>query len=252
MPEYGIVIQARSRATRLPDKVLLPFYRDRTILEIITANLLDQVPDVPLYIATTTHEADDRIEDLATRLGVVCVRGDEQHVLSRFILAGTRFGLCNIVRVCADNPFLDAGAVQGLISAHTHMPHKPDYLSYEVAAGLPAIRSHIGIFAELAAAEALQRIPVLTDDVQYFEHVTNFLYTHPGLFDIRFLPAPDVVYGRTDVRLTIDTREDFELLQQVYSATAHREQSISSVINYLDGRTDILEKMRNLISANEK
>jgi spore coat polysaccharide biosynthesis protein SpsF len=252
MPEYGIVIQARSRASRLPDKVLLPFHEGQSILEIISSNLKQNITRWPICIVTSTHPADDRIEETARKMGVYCYRGDEENVLSRFIEIGRLQDLKYVVRVCADNPFLNPSALIRLISSHAGLATKADYISYQVNHNLPSIRSHIGIYAELASYEALKLIPELTNERFYFEHVTNFLYENPGRFNIQFLKAPSYVYGRTDIRLTIDTKDDYELLQNVYEDTVQYSDDVELLVSYLNKRQDILKKMRILIAENKK
>ena len=81
-PKIAIVIQARSNSKRLPSKVLLPFYNEESILEIILKRL--KKVNIPVVVATTTNELDNEIEKIVTKNNRICFRGDEENVISRF------------------------------------------------------------------------------------------------------------------------------------------------------------------------
>lgn len=103
----AIIIQARTGSTRLPGKVLADFYDGQSILEIIINRCKELDAEWPVIVATSAADADKAIVNLATACGVKTFAGDEQDVLKRFIDAAEQFGARKLIRVCADNPFLD-------------------------------------------------------------------------------------------------------------------------------------------------
>ncbi|MDB4710952.1 hypothetical protein OAF16_04405, partial [Flavobacteriales bacterium] len=106
MSETGIIIQARTGSTRLPNKIILPFYKEKGILELIVERI-NKYTDIPIVVATTKNPKDDAIVKIASKNGVGCYRGSENNVLSRFIETAKKNNFKNIIRICADNPFLD-------------------------------------------------------------------------------------------------------------------------------------------------
>ena len=50
----GIIIQARTGSTRLPKKMILPFFKDKGILEVILIRIKKANLNIPLILATTT------------------------------------------------------------------------------------------------------------------------------------------------------------------------------------------------------
>ena len=58
----SVIIQARLGSTRMPKKVLLPFYGQSTILDLI----IDKIKriQIPLVVATTTNPQDNLIEEV--------------------------------------------------------------------------------------------------------------------------------------------------------------------------------------------
>lgn len=248
----GIIVQARMGSTRLPGKVLMPFYGEESILSLLLRRLQNNVAGLPVLLATSTHPADDAVVQEAAKVGVNCFRGDELDVLHRFTAAAKQAGYSRIIRVCADNPFLDADLLNELIT--TTLSSNADYCSYRLTGDLPAIRSHWGIFAEYVTLEALLRAAAQTQDTFYHEHVTNFIYGHPEQFNVQWIDAPQGVYDDLTVRLTIDTPEDFSTLQQLYADLAGSDKAITfkNILHALSSRTTLRDAMRNQIERFQK
>lgn len=248
----GIIIQARVGSTRMPGKVLLPFSKGKNILQIIIERLKKSKHHLPFVIATSTSAGDDLIESLAKSENVNCFRGDEEDVLDRFISCAKKKGFDKIVRVCADNPFLDIELMDELISKSIGIEF--DYYSFLVDVDLPAIKTHWGIFTELVSLESLEKVKSMTNEKLFHEHVTNFIYQHPKVFKISWEKAPPTVYGITDTRFTIDTPGDFELMQRIAAVLAERGNTpnFRNALLILDELPDIKKHMKEQITANSK
>lgn len=248
----GIVIQARSGSTRLPAKILLPFDGQRRILDIIIENISHECPDKKIVLATTTNPADDRIAEIAQQKGILCYRGSENDVLSRFIGAADRFDIDRLIRVCSDNPFLRADSFNELFRAHDADP-MADYVAFAFPDGRPTIKSHLGLYAELATADALRRAAASTREQLYIEHVTIYLYTHPDQFRCHYLQLPERLKERLDIRLTLDTKEDFNILHRLYRQfDESSDKSVESLISLIDANPEYGRIMKQNIKQNEK
>lgn len=248
----GIVIQARSGSTRLPAKILLPFDGELRIIDIILHNIRQACPDKKIVLATTTGQADDCIAEIADDAGVLCFRGSENDVLSRFVGAADKFGIDRLIRVCSDNPFLRADTFNDMFRTHDTMPGT-DYLAYAFPDGRPTIKSHLGLYAELTTAEALRRAAAATKEQINIEHVTIYLYTHPETFRCRFMQLPEIVCRRTDIRLTLDTRADFDILRRLHRQYCEStDKSVESLIALIDANPEYGRIMKQNIQQNEK
>lgn len=263
----GIIIQARTGSTRLPAKILLPFYGEQRIIDILIENIRRACPDKKLILATTVREQDDVLEQVAREHGILCYRGSEENVLDRFIGAARTHGLNRFIRVCSDNPFLQAESFGRLFSEHDARP-EADYVSYAFADGRPTIKSHLGLYAELTTLTALERVASLTQEKLYIEHVTIYLYTHPETFNVCLLPLPEELEGRTDLRFTLDTPEDFALLQELYrtinderliinnfaprSTFIAPRSSLAGLLALVEAHPEYRAKMLENIAKNEK
>lgn len=247
----GIIIQARTGSTRLHNKILLPFYGRQRILDILIDNIKQACTGKTIVLATTARPQDDVLAEVAREAGIGCYRGDEDNVLDRFIRAAGAFGLDRFVRVCSDNPFLRPDSFRTFFEQHDARP--ADYIAYGFADGRPTIKSHLGLFAELTTADALRRAAAATQEKLYIEHVTIYLYTHPEEFSVRLLPLPDELEGRFDLRFTLDTMEDFTLLQELYAAFHEKtDRSIHALLQLVASHPEYRKKMLENIASNEK
>ena len=115
-----------------------------------------------------------------------------------------------------------------------------------------AIKTHFGFWAEYVTLEALEKVQALTQESLYHEHVTNYIYTHPQDFKIKWLETPKVLQGREDIRLTIDTQQDFIDAQEIYKHYVDNNMTIEDLVSYIDQNPSLLEKMKKEIKQNSK
>ncbi len=80
------------------------------------------------------------------------------------------------------------------------------------------------------------------------EHVTPYIYQHPELFEINIIEAEGKL-KRPDLRLTVDTAEDLELIREIYKRLFRENTlfSIEDVINLIDDNPEL-----KIINANIK
>ena len=213
----GIIVQARTGSTRLPNKVLLPFYQEQCILDIIIQKL--KTLNHPLVVATSNHPNDNEIVKAASRNNVHFFAASEENVLERFIDCARENNFSNIIRVCADNPFIDTSFIEELVN------ESADY-SAHFFQDKPSIQTHWGVFTEFVSLTALEKIQSLTKEKIYLEHVTNYIYQNPELFTITKMNPP-ILCQANDIRLTVDTAEDFKLAQTLYKLCVEKNSNFN-------------------------
>ena len=108
------VVQARLGSHRFPGK-MLAVLGGHSLLEWVVnrvgqSDVVDRV-----VVATTLEPLDDQIVAECGRLGVYVVRGSTNDVLDRFMAALADDQCDTVVRVCADNPFVDASCIAAVI-----------------------------------------------------------------------------------------------------------------------------------------
>lgn len=249
MSSTGIIIQVRMGTTRLLKKVLMPAIDVRCILDIQTSLLKSTFPNHSLIIVTSIAEADDAIANYATEINIHCYRGSENDVLARFRNAVKEHELEEVYRVCADNPFLDMQLMQNMDIVDKA---NVDYLSYQDAEERLAMQTHFGIFAEWIRVSALDTIIANTDEPIYREHVTNYIYQHPDLFNIEWMSMPDIISHRSDIRLTVDTEKDMNFASELYTQIENKEYKIRGIVNWIDSNPEIKKAMSAQVCLNTK
>lgn len=251
----AIIIQARTGSTRLPRKMALPFDGDRPVLAVILGRIAAAMAGsgAEIVVATTTEKDDDLIESIVSSFGIKVFRGSQSDVLGRFIGAARSVEADRVIRVCADNVFLDMESLRFLYETF-RADSRYDYMSFRKSDGTPSIKTHYGFWTEAVTLDALLRVAAMTDEPLYHEHVTNYIYAHPDLFRCCLHPIDPEVERHEDLRLTMDTAEDYSLQRDLYAALGGDERQLNptSLIKYLDMHRELYATMRRNIEGNSK
>jgi spore coat polysaccharide biosynthesis protein SpsF len=201
----AVIVQARMGSTRLPGKVLRPLVGRSLIAHIArrlaSCRLVDRVA-----VATTTDPRDDAVEREANQLGLFCFRGSEEDVLDRYLGAARRLDARAIVRVTADCPLIDAGVVDRIVESRALSGC--DYASNTIRRTYPR-----GLDAEVLTRETLERLARAAPPGPAREHVTWLVHQRPAEYSR--LSVEDVD-DNADLRWTVDTDEDWQLVERLY------------------------------------
>lgn len=246
----GVVIQARLGSSRLPGKILKPFYNDISVLDILLQNL-KLLGDFPIVLATSSTIEDQQLKSFADKHNVLFYQGDERNVLSRFLQVSEINNFSSVIRICSDNPFLQIPYLQMLVD--NFQSENMDYLSFENGLGTPVIKTHFGLFGEIIKVDALKKVNELTSDNLYLEHVTNYIYSNAELFKVKFLKLPSFLNKRKNLRFTLDDQQDFHLLKILYDKYYNElDNSIEELVNFVDSNQEYLELMVKNIEKHNK
>lgn len=238
-------------STRLPGKILKPFFEEKELLLVLLENL-HKVPGAKVIVATSLNPENDALVDFLQSHNELVFRGSENDVLERFILAAEYFHVDSVVRICSDNPFMDVSGIMSLVEKAKET--QPDYVGFRIN-GKPSILTHFGFWGEFVNVSALKRVFELTPvSSPAHEHVTIDIYNHPDEFDCQWIDCPAYLVGREDIRLTIDTQEDFEIVQRIYSDLKQTvgEFTLADVVEYIDAHTDLRDSMAHIIQSTKK
>ena len=149
-----LIIQARSNSTRLKNKMFLMLGKYK-ILEWVILRLKKIRFVDNLVVATSNKIADKKIIKIAKKNNLKIFVGDEKNVLERFYLCSKKFPADLIVRVCADNPFIDNKEIEKLILYFKRNYKKNDYLQNFLVSKNSLYASGFG--AEIFKIECLKK-----------------------------------------------------------------------------------------------
>jgi spore coat polysaccharide biosynthesis protein SpsF len=183
-----------------------------------------------VVVATSVDPGDDAVEDAGRALGVPVVRGSEDDVLSRFLLALDRHPCDAVIRLTADCPLLDPVLIGQVVALWRAAPEH-DYVATTLVRTLPR-----GLDVELATAGALRRVSA-TATGYHRTHVTSGLYADPAAYRLTGVvvsPAAD------DLRVTLDTEDDAALIAAVAAELGDRPPAWRDLVALLRGRPDLV------------
>jgi len=207
----GIVLQARLDSSRLPRKSLLPLGGKPLIFRVMEA--LNRIP-AEVRVLACPEDSAATFEPLSAEAGFALFAGPKDDVLKRYCLAVQSFGIDHVIRATGDNPFVFADAAAVISSQAIALG--ADYAAYN---GLPA-----GGGVEAVSAEALFCAERDSETPAEREHVCPYLYGHPELFLLHRSLPPRNWQGK-DIRITVDTQEDYRRAQLLYDALDRREKA---------------------------
>jgi spore coat polysaccharide biosynthesis protein SpsF len=185
--------------------------------------VMDALKQVPadLYILACPADSVAAFAPLAKAAGFELISGPKSDVLRRYCIAIRQIAAIRhysvdwVIRATGDNPIVFADAAAALRREAQALG--ADYAGYGAlpyGAGVEVIRARALLQAEEDAHEDTER-----------EHVCPFLYNHPERFLLHRPLAPLSWQGPTaspgcEIRLTVDTPEDYGRAKVLYDALA--------------------------------
>jgi spore coat polysaccharide biosynthesis protein SpsF len=166
---------------------------------------LNRIP-AELRILACPEDSAAAFTSLALEAGFFLFTGPKDDVLGRYCLALRKYNTRRIIRATGDNPFVFTDAATAINTEALNLG--ADYAGYS---SIP-----IGAGVESVSADALLRAETQTAALFDREHVCPYLYAHPELFLVHRPLAP-LHWQGSSIRLTVDTQDDYERAQVLYS-----------------------------------
>ena len=219
------VVQARLGSHRFPGK-MLAVLGEHSLLEWVVTRVGQSDAIDRVVVATTREPLDDQIVAECGRLGVDVVRGSTDDVLDRFMAALHDDECDTVVRVCADNPFVDASCITAVINEHRSTG--ADYSFNHRPFGVCNYADGFGV-------EVISRV-LLTDlnscdlSVEHREHVTLAIADGSVKAHVHGCVAPPSI-ARPELRFDVDEPQDLQHLQTLVEfARLHIRSSAAEVV----------------------
>lgn len=230
------VIQARMGSSRLPGKVMLPLAGDHVLEHVVrrieSATTVDEV-----VVATSTEKRDDIVQRYASRAGASVFRGSEDDVLARMFEAATEADADVVVRATADCPLASPDVIDAVVRRRAETG--ADYASTVMERTFPR-----GIGGEVFTYDSFEIVHRRSTEPYQREHVTPYFDEHPDTFDLQNVTSAAVFdeeryQDRTDLRLTLDEADDYELLRELFNNPGTEGAfDLRGIIDYID-RNDL-------------
>lgn len=226
------VIQVRMGSKRFPKKSICQLGNFKMIEWVIKRT--KKVSELNGVFLATTKKSENKIfKKIAKENNIKIFFGDENNVLKRYCDVAKKYKIKNIVRICADNPFVSPDFLRNLISyykknncdlAFNHTPKK----KYK-------FKCVDGFGAEIFSSESLNKIRLKTKNKKDLEHVTRYFYKSK-IFKVKPVPIKNY-YKQNNLSLDVDTKKDYLFLKSFIKKkkiNLHTSSRIitKSLINY--------------------
>jgi len=212
MRNSSVIIQARMGSQRLPGKILKKI-ANNSLLDWVIKRVKKSKKIKKIILATTKNKKDDILQEIANRNKIFFFRGQNQDVLGRFYKAAKTHGSEVIVRVCADNPFIDCKLIDLLIEKFKSK--KYDYICNHQ--NRLNSRYADGFGAEIFSLELLQKLFNDAKKKTHREHVTQYVWENKKKFRILALQAPKSL-AYPSLKFDINTFKDLNYIKKFVSA----------------------------------
>jgi spore coat polysaccharide biosynthesis protein SpsF len=232
------IIQARMGSTRLPGKVMKDL-KGKPVLWHVIERVKQATNINQVIIATTMHERDKIIFEKAKEWGGKSYQGSEEDVLARYYEAANKNEIDTIVRITSDCPLIDPYVIDEIVEYY----NKNDYTLVTNAGSDLHNRTYPrGLDTEVFSFEVLEKAYNKAEAKYQKEHVTPYIYEN----------YEDIFYYKnsrdlSDYRLTLDTKEDFELIKALYDKLYNSKHDF-----YLNEIIEVLNQNKELLKLNEK
>lgn len=225
----AVLLAVRATSTRFPKKALR-MLRGKTFLEHTVARLQQAATPQRVVVCTSDEPVDDDIFRIAQAQGWDVFRGAGADVLSRYYHAAAAYNLDLIVRAQGDNVFVCPEHIDRQCALHQEAE-----AHWSITDGLPW-----GMKSEVLSFAALERAYCHAEDTSMSEYMTWY-FDQPDVFTVARFPALECC-TRPTYRVTVDTAEDFALVEAICAALDKDPAAISTreLVALLDARPDLV------------
>ncbi len=237
-PRVVAIVSARMASSRYPGKALVPL-AGRPLLQVLLERIASSPELDSVALATSTSPDNQPLVDIARKLGVPAFQGDDEDVLRRYVDCARSMGADHVVRVTGDNPLTDLETLEKLVALHLQTGADYTYVPGEALL--------MGILSEVIAKSALEASWDRGEARHRSELVTLYIKEHPQEFKIRTAALPGGL-RRSDYRLTVDEKEDVELMQLLFERLQQPGRIVTTreAIKLLDREPELAKRNAHL------
>ena len=198
------IVQARMNSSRLPGKVM-KLISGYPMIELLLKRLSHSKSIDQVVIATSFDERNNCFVEHVKSLGFECIKGSEDDVLERYVLAAEETQADVIVRITGDCPLVDPNLVDDIINRF--FSSKVDYYTNTMPPTFPD-----GLDVEVFSYDALKSCQSKSQTRNDKEHVTSYM-RESGEFEIGSFNNPE---DFSSLRWTVDELSDLEVIRNIF------------------------------------
>ena len=224
-----VYLSVRNKSTRLPGKALLKI-KGKTVTDHLIERIKNAKEPCEIILCTSANLHDGPLVEIAKRNGIKYFKGNEDDKLDRYLKAARKFGTDFIAVVDGDDVFCEPSFVDMCIR-----DFKKSNADYITVRDVP-----VGATPFCIKTEALEKACRLKSETN--TEIWGSCFIDSGLFKVSPL-RPETKLRRPEIRLTLDYKEDFALIEKVFGGLYKRGRTfdLARIIGFLDSNPDILK-----------
>lgn len=211
------IIQARMGSKRLKGKSMLDLAGKPLLLRFIERVIQSEVLD-KVILATTKNSEDDCLCDVARELGIEYYRGSENDLVDRIYECAINFRVSTIVRLCADNPLIEAEEIDRIINHHLISAKRG--VLYSNTHNISNNGYPDGLGAEVYDIRTFGMLWKNETDCELREHPHMWFYNNDMVETIQ---CPEKLRGYSHLKLDVNTQEEYEYIKKIYDKFGHND-----------------------------
>jgi spore coat polysaccharide biosynthesis protein SpsF len=199
------------------------------------AKEIHDISPTNIVICTSAHPQDKPLIEVAKKTGVSSFLGDPDDVLKRLHDAALVHQLDYALGITADNPLFSVEYANKIVDVIKKGGH--DFIKIQ---GLPFGAAAWGM--SIKALQTICKVKTIVDT-----EIWGYLIDQPTLFDVVTIEAEQSL-RRPHYRLTLDYKEDYELINYVYTHIPFTTTlSLEKVVTYLDTHPEVAAMNKNCV-----
>ena len=229
------IIQARMGSTRLPGKVMMDLCGSPVIEHVVNrlneSKLIDEI-----IIATSKDKNNQPIIDFCKKNDVGYFVGSEDDVLDRYYQTAIYYDVNDediVIRITSDCPLIDPFVVDKVIDEH--ISNNNDYTTNVLECTYPD-----GLDCEVFNFNVLKDAWLNANLSSQREHVTLYIRDNSDKFKLGNVKNDK---DFSDLRWTLDEKEDFIFIKEVYKNLYNKDSlfNMDDVIQLITEKPELLD-----------
>lgn len=225
------LVAVRLKSSRLKRKALLDVC-GKPLIHRVYDNILRSKKIDKVIMCTSIDEEDDALCEYFKKNKIDFYRGSRLNVIDRFLSCIKSYNINpkNVIRLTGDNCFTCTEELDRLIDSHNL-----NNSEYSTLVGLPS-----GTNSEVISLNCLKTLSRIVEDGNSSEYMT-WMLDDPEVFKVNKIKCLDSY--ESNIRLSCDTKEDFEVINQLFFNNAN---CLKKVLENIDNFKHIFKINSNI------
>lgn len=226
---FDVYIPVRLQSTRLPQKAMKEI-DGKPIIQYLVERISTAKKIRNVIVCTTIDKSDNKLVAFLKKKKIKSFRGNKKDILVRFLDAAKHFGTDFIICVDGDDIYSDPLYVDEIVTKFK----KSDADCVQIV-GIPLGFTPIGI--RMSALQKICRLKIADNT----ETGYGRFFTETNLFKVYKLKPAKKIEFPTNLRLSLDYQEDFDLAKKIFKKLGNNFH-MEDVLNLINEEPESLKK----------